>query len=196
MNTRPTFLMQRGRFDSQLRGYLPMKKSIKIISIIITCLLALPAVLLAGQFKVTKVYDGDTIMAEGHDIVIYVMLAGIDAPEIASRRSQPQQPYGQEARQYLESLILNQIIDIKGYGIGAYPYNHLIGEVYLKDKNVNIEMLKKGLAEVWLERPPSGLDIVPYLEAERKAREAGLGMWSLGSKYMSPWDWRKIYGQK
>lgn len=173
-----------------------MKKSIKIISIIITCLLALPAVLLAGQFKVTKVYDGDTIMAEGHDIVIYVMLAGIDAPEVASRRSQPHQPYGQEARRYLESLILNEIIDIKGYGIGAYPYNHLIGEVYLKDKNVNIEMLKKGLAEVWLERPPGGLDIVPYLEAERKAREAGLGMWSLGSKYMSPRDWRKIHAQK
>ena len=196
MNTRPTFLMQRGRFDSKLRGYLPMKKSIKIISIIITCLLAFPAVLLAGQFKVTKVYDGDTIMAEGHDIVIYVMLAGIDAPEVASRRSQPHQPYGQEATRYLESLILNEIIDIKGYGIGAYPYNHLIGEVYLKDKNVNIEMLKKGLAEVWLERPPRGLDIVPYLEAERKAREAGLGMWSLGSKYMSPRDWRKIHAQK
>ncbi|MFB0532932.1 MAG: thermonuclease family protein [Desulfatiglandales bacterium] len=173
-----------------------MKKSIKIISIIITCLLALPAVLLAGQFKVTKVYDGDTIMAEGHDIVIYVMLAGIDAPEIASRRSQPQQPYGQEARQYLESLILNEIIDIKGYGIGAYPYNHLIGEVYLKDKNVNIEMLKKGLAEVWLERPPEGLNIAPYLEAERGAKAARRGMWSLGQDYMSPRDWRKIHARK
>ena len=106
-----------------------MKKSIKTISILIALLLALSTPLLAGQFKVTRVYDGDTIMVQGHDIIIYVLLAGIDAPEIGSRKQRRHQPYGQEAKRYLEKQILNKVVDIKGYGIGPYPYNHLIGEI-------------------------------------------------------------------
>ncbi len=112
---------------------LSMNKSIKTTLILIAFLLALSTHSLAGQFKVTKVYDGDTIMAEGHDIIIYVLLAGIDAPEIGSRKQQRGQPYGQEAKKYLEKLILNKTVDIKGYGLGPYPFNHLIGEIYLKD---------------------------------------------------------------
>jgi micrococcal nuclease len=128
-----------------------------------------------------------------HDIVIYVLLAGIDAPEIGSRKHQRQQPYGQEAKKYLENVILNKIADIKAYGIGLYPYNHLIGEIYVEDKNINIEMIKEGFAEVCTERPPEGLNITPYLEAEREAKAAGRGMWSLGDKYMSPAQWRKMH---
>ena len=85
-----------------------MKKPIKTISILIVFLLALSTHLLADQFKVTRVYDGDTIMAEGRDIIIYVLLAGIDAPEIGSRRQQRQQPSAQEAKRHLERLILNK----------------------------------------------------------------------------------------
>jgi len=170
-----------------------MKKSIRTISILIALLLVLSTHLLAGQFKVTRVYDGDTIMAKGHDIIIYVLLAGIDAPEIGSRKQQPQQPYGQEAKKYLEELILNKVVDIKGYGIGPVPYKHLLGEIHAKDKNINIEMIKKGFAEVCRERPPDGLNITPYLEAEREAKEARRGMWSLKEKYISPRAWREMH---
>ena len=98
---------------------LSMNKSIKTTLILIAFLLALSTHSLAGQFKVTKVYDGDTIMAEGHDIIIYVLLAGIDAPEIGSRKQQRGQPYGQEVKKYLEKLILNKTVDIKGYVNGV-----------------------------------------------------------------------------
>jgi endonuclease YncB( thermonuclease family) len=50
----------------------------------------------------------------------YVLLAGIDAPEIGSRKQQRGQPHGQEAKRYLEKLIFNKIVDIKGYGLGPY----------------------------------------------------------------------------
>jgi micrococcal nuclease len=146
---------------------------------------------IAGKFKVTKVYDGDTIMAEGHDIVTYVLLAGIDAPEISSPSQEPGQPYAQAAKRYLERLILNKAVEIKGYGIAPYPYNQLIGEVYVGTENINISMLKKGLAEVSVGEPPTGLDIAPYLEAEKEAKESGQGMWSLGDNYVSPSEWRK-----
>jgi endonuclease YncB( thermonuclease family) len=168
-----------------------MKKAVIAMFLSIIVSIAFCAHGLAGQFKVTKVYDGDTIMAEGHDIVIYVLLAGIDAPELSSEDKELDQPYARVAKRYLETMILNKSVEIKGYGIGAYPYNHLIGEVYVENSNVNIAMLAKGLAEVSSGEPPSGLDIGRYEEVERTAKASGMGMWSLGDKYVSPSEWRK-----
>jgi len=43
---------------------LPMRKPLKTIIFLIAFLLILPTLSLAGQFKVTRVYDGDTIKAK------------------------------------------------------------------------------------------------------------------------------------
>ena len=51
-------------------------------------------------------------------------------------------------------------------------------------------MVKEGLAEVYRGIPPDGFDPEPYWQAEKNAREAKMGMWSLGDKYISPNDWR------
>ena len=57
--------------------------------------------------------------------------------------------------------------------------------------NVNLEMVKAGLAEVYRGWPAKGFDNEPYLKAEAEAREAKLNMWSLGDKYICPKEWRK-----
>ncbi len=51
------------------------------------------ALAISGQFKVVRVYDGDTFKAVGHDIEIKVRLAGIDTPETSKRKLQSGQPY-------------------------------------------------------------------------------------------------------
>jgi endonuclease YncB( thermonuclease family) len=58
--------------------------------------------------------------------------------------------------------------------------------------NVNLEMVKEDLAEVYRGRPPKGFDKEPYLKAEAAARNAKLNMWSLGDKYISPKEWRRM----
>ena len=72
----------------------------------------------AGQFKVVRVYDGDTVEAVGHDITIKVRLVGIDAPETAHGKRKPGLPFSQRSKKYLASQVLNKTIDIKGYGLG------------------------------------------------------------------------------
>ncbi len=173
-------------------GRSSMKKthSTPVFALLIIFLLTFPTLSLAGQFKVTRVYDGDTIKAEGCDIEINVRLVGIDAPETSKKKGQPGQPYSQQAKKYLASLVLNKTVDIKGYGLDRY--NRILGVIYLDNQNVNLEMVKAGLAEVYRGKPPKGFDTVPYLEAEKRAREAKTGMWSLGDKYISPKDWRKM----
>jgi micrococcal nuclease len=56
--------------------------------------------------------------------------------------------------------------------------------------NVNLEMVKNGLAEVYRGRPAKGFDNGPYLKAEASARETKINMWSLGDKYISSKEWR------
>jgi len=147
-----------------------MKRGLKIISLVFVLILLLTTITLAGQFKVTRVYDGDTIKAEGHDITIKVRLVGIDAPETSKKKRDPGQPYSDKAKKHLAGLILNKVVDIKGYGLGRY--NRILGVIYLNGNNINLEMVKQGLAEVYRGKVPRGFDSARYLNAEREAREA------------------------
>ena len=171
-----------------------MKRNCLILSSLIVLILIIPSISPAGQFKVTRVYDGDTVKALGHDIEIKIRLVGIDTPEISKGKRGTGQPYSQQAKKYLASLVLNKTVDIKGYGLDRY--NRILGVISHDGKNINLEMVKAGLAEVYRGKPPKGFDTAPYLEAEKRAREAKTGMWSLGDKYISPKDWRKMHRRK
>ena len=74
-------------------------------------------------------------------------------------------------------MILSKTVDIKSYGIDRF--NRVLEEIYLIGKNINLEMVKVGLAEIYQEEPVRGLDLTAYREAEAKAQEARTGMWSL-----------------
>jgi micrococcal nuclease len=148
----------------------------------------------AGQFKVTRVYDGDSFKAVGHDIEIKVRLVGIDAPETPKGKRKAGQPFSKKAKQLLAKMILDKTVDIKGYGMG--PYNRQLAVVSVEGKNVNLELIKAGLAEVYRGKHPEGFDITPYQIAEVEAQRSGIGMWALGDEYISPKDWRKNKKQK
>jgi len=91
-------------------------------------------------------------------------------------------------------MVLNKTVDIKGYGLGRC--GRILGVIYLNGKNINLEMVKGGLAEVYRGKPPRGFNIEPYRRAETEARRARRGMWSLGDKYVSPKDWRKAHRKR
>lgn len=142
-----------------------------------------------GEFTVTKVYDGDSITIEGHGITAKVRLVGIDAPE-RKRGKKPAQPYSEQSREYLSSLILNKSVSIKGFGLD--PYNRVLGEVLLGEKNINAEMLSAGLVEVYRGRSPKAFSTKLYLEIEDCSKLVKRGVWALGDHYISPFDYRKL----
>ena len=71
-----------------------MFRHLKSISLLIAFLLFLPTLSLAAQFKVTRVYDGDTIKAELSGIEIKVRLVGIDAPETSKKKGEAEMEVG------------------------------------------------------------------------------------------------------
>ena len=158
---------------------------------IVLILLFLPTVSFGGQFMVTRVTDGDTIKIAADGSKITVRLVGIDAPETSKKKNQPGQPFSRKSTKYLANLVLNKSVEVKSYGTDRY--GRTLGVVFVNGKNVNLEMVKAGLAEVYRGRPAKGFDNGPYLRAESEAREARLNMWSLGDKYISPKEWRRMH---
>jgi micrococcal nuclease len=164
-----------------------MKSFSKIFLFVFASLLIFPAASPAEQYQVINIIDGDTIVATGNDIMIMVRLVAIDAPEFANSKDEEGQPYCRQAKKFLINLLLNKTVDIKGSSLDEH--NRLLGIVYQEDKCINLEMIKSGLAEVYYSKLPQGIDIIPYLIAEREARDALKGIWSLGEDYISPSEW-------
>jgi endonuclease YncB( thermonuclease family) len=161
-------------------------KVIFTLALIFIC----PAIASAIHLKIDRVYDGDTVKAVGQDIEIKVRLAGIDAPETSKRKHQPGQPFSDASKKFLAGLVLNKDVEIKGYGLG--PNNRIIGEIFVDGKNINLEMIRAGLAEVYQGKSPGRLDLESYRKLEVEARNAGRGVWSQGNYYTSPKVWRKM----
>ena len=170
-----------------------MKRLIKlshaaIILLLLTLCCSIP--LHAAQFKCTRVTDGDTITVTQNGFKTTIRLVGIDAPEKSRKKHDPGQPFSQASTKYLAGMVLNKDVNIKRYGKDRY--GRTLGVVYVDGNNVNLEMVESGLAEVYKGKPATGFNNGLFQKAENDARDAGRGMWSLGDKYLSPKDWRKM----
>jgi micrococcal nuclease len=148
-------------------------RTIAPLILIFSALLFIRTPSLAGQFKVTRVHDGETIRAEGYGIEIVVRLAGIEIP-VASEQNH--QPLAMEAKSYLADMILNKGIDIKGHGVD--DMNRVLGVLMIQQVNVNLEMIKAGYAIVYRGDPPHPLYLLPYVKAEEAAKRFRKGIWA------------------
>ena len=140
-------------------------------------------------FKVTRVLQGDLIEVSGQKGKFMVRLTGIDSPEFWQPEPAKSQPFARQARDYLASLIQGKMVKIRSYGGQAGCF--LLGEVLLGKKNINLEMVKAGLAEVFRAKIPQNLNLALYKKSEAEAKAAKKGMWIQGDKYVSPMLWCK-----
>lgn len=164
-----------------------LKAFVLIIAIII-----FPDIVNFGQYQCTRVTDEDIITVVTGDQKLTIRLVGIDAPEKSRKKQEPRQPFSRASTKYLAGMVLNKDVDIKTYG--TEPYGRSLRVVYDDGTNVNLENIKEGLAEVYRGKPVPGFVNGPYRKAGDEARSAGIRMWSLGDKYISPKDWRKMNG--
>lgn len=140
------------------------------------------------QFRVIKVYDGDSLLVKGLDLRFKIRMVGIDAPETGGRHK-PGQPYSRKSHLYLSRRVQDRSVTLKTYGLDRY--NRVLAEVFTGETNINLEMVKMGMAEVYKGGLPPQLDAAPYLTAQDRARRSRTGMWAQDSRYKSPRQWRK-----
>lgn len=139
-------------------------------------------------FKAVKIYDGDSLKVFGAGLTLMVRLVGIDAPETGGRKHSPQ-PFSRKAKDAFSRMIVHTPFTLKSYGTGGY--NRVLAELFVGGQNINLELLRQGLAEVYQGKMQAGLDKKAYLDVQKEARQHRRGIWSLGDTYESPRLWRK-----
>lgn len=130
-----------------------------------------------SYYRVTKVVDGDTFWANGGtDKDVKIRLIGIDAPETRKTGRKEIGYYGEEAKDYLMTLLSGQLVRLVGDVDSLDRYGRTLAYAYLEDGTfVNAEMLKKGYAVV-LTIPPNvkHVDLFQRLQTEARAKRRGL----------------------
>ena len=116
--------------------------------------------------RVVKVADGDTItVLDAANVQHKIRLNGIDAPE-------SHQAFGNVSKQHLSSLVFGKDICVKY--TKRDKYGRILGTVYVDKLDINLEMLRAGLA--WHYKR---FDSTPaYAAAELEARQNRRGLWS------------------
>ena len=143
---------------------------------------------------VTKISDGDTIhITTPEQTKLKVRLYGIDAPETPkiNRQTghvhQPGQPFGEESWKALKDKIMGKQVKLEILDIDKY--RRMVGMVWLNERNINLEMVREGYAEAFVEylKPPNKTE---FLKAEQEARAGGKNIWSL-PEHERPREYRK-----
>ena len=122
-----------------------------------------------SPISVTEVSDGDTLkLSDGKTFRLY----GVNAPEV-------KEPFFEEAKAFTENLVLGKEISFEqeeNYKVDKF--GRTLGYVFVNGINLNIELVKNGLARVVLYEKRAKIKYQDeLLSAEKKARENKLGIW-------------------
>ena len=128
--------------------------------------------------RVVKVADGDTItVLDATNVQHKIRLNRIDAPE-------KRQAFGEASRRHLASFVAGKGVKVEWEK--RDQYGRILGTVKIDGKDVNLQMVKDGLA--WHYKHFD--DTKAYADAETEARQKKLGLWR-DAKPQPPWEFRK-----
>lgn len=127
--------------------------------------------------RVVSVIDGNTIeiQTEGN-LTQRVVIAGIDCPELT-------QEFGNEARQFVEDLILHKQIIVKV--VGKDRKGNYLGVVLIGENDLRMQLLQEGLAWTSEKEPAAELESV-----RTSAQQQSKGLWK-SDKAIAPWVHRR-----
>ena len=121
------------------------------------------------KLTVVEVSDGDTLkLSDGKTFRLY----GVNAPEV-------KEPFFEEAKAFTENLTLNKEISFEqeeNYKVDKF--GRTLGYVFIGGVNLNIELVKNGLARVVLYEKRAKIKYQDeLLSAEREAKANKVGVW-------------------
>lgn len=159
---------------------MPMRRSIArlLLTALLTlgCALPLGAEVLKGE--VVAVADGDTLTIQTKTGKREkIRLQGIDAPERT-------QAYGDESYRLLHMLLFDKKVTVRIEG--RDDYDRVLGVVFHKGTDINLEMVKRGAAWHYKHYAPDNKELA---DAEKAARSKRLGLWK-SAQPTAPWDFR------
>jgi micrococcal nuclease len=142
--------------------------------------------------KVTRVVDGDTIEVEIDGQAYKVRYIGIDTPETV-HPSKPVQCFGPEASARNKELVEGKTVGVEKDVSETDDFGRLLRYVWVGSEMVNATLVSSGYAQV-ATYPPDVKYQQHFLDLQRQARDAGLGLWGAGCESATPMTARPPQG--
>lgn len=125
-----------------------------------------------GAVIVIRVVDGDTFVLSSGE---RVRLIGIDTPE-SVKPGTPVECFGREASEHLKQLIEGKPVRLERDVSDTDRYGRLLRYAYMGDELINERLARQGYATA-ASYPPDVREQERLRQAERLAREEGIGLW-------------------
>ncbi len=152
--------MRRGFLSSRWILYIAF-----VLAVVLLILIFHPSFRGIGVEEVT---DGDTIVLENGEVVRYI---GIDTPERGD-------PFFGEATEANQEMLKRGRITLEYDQDRRDRYGRLLAYVWVDTLLLNAELIRKGLASVYLFSPNLKYR-ERFISVQREAREKSVGIWSI-----------------
>ncbi len=143
-----------------------------------------------GFYRVTQVYDGDTIAVLMNGTEEKIRLIGVDTPE-THKPDTPVQCYGPQASDFSTKALLGQNVRLEADPLGDNRdrYNRLLRYVYLPDGTLwDQRLIEQGYGFAYLSFPFSKAD--EFAVSQDNARNANLGLWTACHPFVQGTRWQ------
>jgi len=164
-----------------------MKRVYRLIPLLILFLLALPTISFAGQFKVIRVVDGDTIVVDYKGKYEKVRLLCVNTPESVHPDKKQNTFMGKVASDYTKESLEGKYVGLQFEGPFRGRYGRLLAYVFVDGVDFNLELVREGLSPYYTKYGLSQKYHKEFREAERHARNHKLNIWGdpeLTQKYL------------
>lgn len=132
-----------------------------------------------AEVPLVRVIDGDTIKVKINGKEENVRFLLVDTPETNHPRMSGPQPFGPEAKEFMEEFAAGGKLELELDVSERDRYGRLLAYVYVDGVSAQEELLKRGLARVAYIYPPNTRHVDPYQAIQKKAQAEGVGIWSV-----------------
>ncbi len=103
----------------------------------------------------------------------------VDTPETNHPRMDGPQPFGHDAKNFMEEFMKGGKVEIELDVSERDHYGRILAYVYVNGVSAQEELLKRGLARVAYIFPPNTRYVDTYQAIQEKAQAEGIGIWSV-----------------
>jgi micrococcal nuclease len=155
-----------------------MSRFLKIIHFLTPFFIIIPGVVFAGQYKVVRVVDGDTIVIRYNGKHEKVRLRCVNTPKSVSSEEKQSDPIAEVAFRYTQKKLTGKYVDLEFESWLRGRYGVLFAYVFVDGKNINLELVRQGLSRYYIKYGQSRNYHNEFKMAEKLAREDKLNIWS------------------
>ncbi|NMH75017.1 nuclease [Bacillus sp. RO2] len=131
------------------------------------------------EVPLVRVIDGDTIKVKINNKEENIRFLLIDTPETNHPKMDGPQPFGPEAKKFLEEFMEGGKVEIELDVSERDHYGRILAHVYVNGLSAQEELLERGLARVAYIFPPNTRYVDSYQVIQKKAQAQGIGIWSV-----------------